>query len=430
MASQKKLVFMLVSGLTFLVCGAIALYFSSGKKVLVNELTIQSHKAQFPEKFPNRISVPAQSSDEERRTEHYDSDKTTLRLREILYKNGVTSLIYYRPNKKAERMEEFHPFQENSSTRVLKTKVVYEDDGILFASHQSWRPDGTLIKDGFRQEDGTYRTKTYFADGVTVERVQNFTRKRDLTDETVFRADGVKARVTTVTPGGERHVTVYRSDKTTEVTFIRMVISRTGYLGAKGKIFSEDGSGLAANFEIDIVKTEVNFLDANEKVHLSVRFERTVTGHLTVDTYVQNAQVKLSQVYLKRADSPHGCKGSYVLSHVDEFAADNTNSGRRPFRRIYLAADQVTVKSVSVADPNYNFMGRGTVYELYPSGFVAKKTVFANHSTISSVTEFPDGQYREPATEVPDQSIFKRAEFQCPGPLPVWNQEKRSWILD
>lgn len=430
MASRKKLVVMLVSGLTVLACSAISLYSISGKKSPVNESAPRNVKAQFPEKFTNRISVPAQGSNEERRTEYFASDRTTLQLREIVYKNGVTSIIHFRPNKKAERMEEFYPAQSHSSTRVLKTKVVFEDDGILFASHQSWRPDQTLVKEGFRQQDGSYRTNTYFADGVTIERVQNFTRKRDLTDETVYRADGVKARVTTVAPGGERKVTVYRPDKATEVTYMTMDIARSRYLGTKGKIFADDGKRVVANFESASIKTEINFLDENDKPLLGVRFERTVTGHLTVDTYVQNAQVKLSQVYLKRDASPHGCRGSYALNYVDEFAADNTNSGKRPFRRIYLAADEVTVKSVSVQDPNLDFMGRGTVYELYPSGFVAKKTVFSNHTTISSVTDYPDERYREPAAEVTDRSIFKRVDFLCPEPLPAWNQESRSWILE
>lgn len=429
MASQKKLVVMLVSTLTIIVCGAISLYWISGKRSLVSEFTPHLLKAQFPEKFPNRISVPAQGSNEERRIEYYDTDKTTLRLREIVYKNGVSSFIYFRSNKRADRMEEFYPSQDGSSTRALKSKVIYEDDGILFASHQSWRPDGTLVKDGFRLQDGTYRTKTYFADGVTVERVQNFTRKRDMTDETIFRADGVKARTTSVTPGGERQVTVYRADSATEVTYMTLVIYRSRYMGVKGKIFSDDGTRVIANLESASIKTEINFLDANGKLYLSARYERTVTGHLTVDTYLQNAQVKLSQVYLKNADSPHGCNGAYALNYVDEFAADNTNSGKRPFRRIYLAADEVSVKAVAVPDPNYYFMGQGTVYELYPSGFVAKKKIFANHTTIASVTDYPDEQYREPAVEV-DRAVFKRANFQCPTPLPVWNTEKGSWILE
>ena len=161
-----------------------------------------------------------------------------------------------------------------------------------------------------------------------------------------------------------------------------------------------------------------------------MRYERPVAGHLTVETIVQDAQVKLSQVYLRRSGSAHGCGGSYALNYVDQYAADNSAMGKRPFRRINLAEDEVTIKSVAIPDQSFYFMGKGTLYELYPSGFVAKKKVFQNHNTVSSVTDYADEQYREPATEVTDRSIFKRADFQCPGPLPLWNQEKRSWIID
>lgn len=440
MASSKKLGVMLILGIS-----ALSLLFinpfkwsgmsASSAKQPLSDLMSKPVKAQlpaFPERIANRISVPVQGSNEERRTEFYDSDKVTLRLREIQYKNGVTSYIHFRPNKKAERMEEYYPAENGSETRVLKTLVVYEDDGVLFVSHQSWRPDQTLIKDGARQSDGTYRTTTFFKDGVTIERVQNFTRKRDMTDETVYRTDGVKARVTLVTQNGERQVTVYRADKATEVTYMTMVISRSqsSASGSTGKVYSDDGQKVIANFESGTFKTEFTFLNPDEKPRLTVRFERTTAGHLTVDTYVQDAQVKLSQVYLRRADSVHGCSGTYVLSTVDQFAADNSAMGKRPYRRIYLDEDGITVKSVAVPDQNYYFTGKGILYELYPSGFVARKKVFSNHNTVSSVTDYTDNQYREPAAEVTDRSILNRPDFECPGPLPVWNREKRSWILD
>lgn len=440
MASSKKLGVMLVLSISAL----SLLYFNplkwgtisaSSAKQPLGELMSKPVKAQtpvFPDRISNRISVPVQGSNEERRTEYYDSDKVTLRLREILYKNGVTSYFHFRQNKKAERMEEYYPAENGSKTGVLKTKVVYEDDGVLFVSHQSWRPDQTLIKDGARQSDGTYRTTTFFADGVTIERVQNFTRKRDMTDETVYRPDGVKARVTVVTQNGERQVTVYRTDTAAEVTYMTMVISRynRSSSGITGDVYSDDGKKVIAKFESGSFQTEFTFLNPDEKPRLTVRFERTVAGHLTVDTYVQDAQVKLRQVYLRRTDSVHGCSGSYALNSVDQFAADNSEMGKRPYRRIYLDEDGVTVKSVAVPDPTYYFMGKGILYELYPSGFVAQKKVFYNHNTVSSVTDFADKQYREPAAEVTDRTIFKRADFQCPGPIPVWNQDKRSWILD
>jgi len=435
MASIRKLRVMLTlsASVLFLLILLCYNYAPLSQKSSSENLTPLALKAQlpaFPDKMAKRVSVPTQGSSEEVRTEFYDSDNVTLRMREIVYKNGITSYIHYRRNKLAEKMEEFYPLENGSNTRVLKTRVFYENDGVLFASHQSWRPDQTLIKSGSRLDDGTYRTITYFADGVTTERVQNFTRKRDMTDETVYRKDGVKARVTLVTQSGERQVTVYRADAATEVTYMVMTISRSQYSGTTGKVYSDDGSQVIAEFQSGSFKTEFNFLNSDGKPRLSARFERTVAGHLTIDTYVQDAQVKFSQVYLRRPGSVHGCEGSYALSTVDESAADNSALGKRPFRRIFLAEDEVTIKSVAIPDQNYYFAGKGTLYELYPSGFVAKKQVFSNHSTISSVTEFPDGQYREPATEVTDQSIFKRAKFQCPGPLPVWNQEKRSWILD
>lgn len=438
MASRKKLGVMLILSIS-----ALSLLFTNplkwstisatSAKQPLSEFKSKSVHAQFspfPERLANSISVPVKGSNEETRTEFYDSDKITLRLREIVYKNGVTSYIHFRQNKKAERMEEYYPAENGSQTRVLKTRVVYEDDGVLFASHQSWRPDQTLIKDGARQSDGTYRTITFFADGVTIERVQNFTRKRDMTDETVYRLDGVKARVTLVTQNGERQVTLYRANTTTEVTYMTMVISRSQLSGTTGNVYSDDGKNVIAKFESGSFKTEFTFLNPDEKPRLGVRFERTVAGHLTIDTYVQDAQVKLSQVYLRRAESVHGCSGSYALNYVDQFAADNSTVGKRPYRRVYLAEDGVTVKSVAIPDQNYYFMGKGTLFELYPSGFVAKKKVFHDHNTISSVTDYPDKQYREPATAVTDRSIFERPDFQCPGPLPVWNQEKRSWILE
>lgn len=392
--------------------------------------TLLEIKAQFPGKVANRISIPAQGSNEESRTEFYDSDNVTLLAREIVYKNGVTSYFYFRKNKIAERMEEFYPADNGSKTRALKTKVIYEEDGALFASHQSWRPDKTLIKNGSRQNNGTYRTITYFEDGVTIERVQNFTRKREMTDETVHRKDGVISRVTLITKNREREVTLFRPDAASEIVHMTMTISRSQYNGVKGQLFSEDGSKVVSHFELRSYQSEFTYLDADEKPHLMVRFERTVAGHLTIKTIVQDAQVKLSQVYLRRDGSEHGCGGSYALNSVDEFAADNSAIGMRPFRRIYLAEDEVTIKSVTIPDQTFSFMGKGTLYELYPSGFVAKKKVFSSPNTISSVTDYADKQYREPAAEVTDRSIFKRPDFQCPSPLPVWNQDKSSWIID
>lgn len=434
MASSKKLGIALVLSVSTLSLLFLVWFnhsFSSSKRQSAYSVgeALTARTPAFPDRISNRVSVPTQGSSEEVRTDFYDSDNVTLRMREIVYKNGVTSYIHYRRNKLAEKMEEFYPLENGSNTRVLKTRVIYEADGVLFASHQSWRPDQTLIKDGSRQSDGTYRTNTYFEDGVTIERVQNFTRKRDMTDETVFRKDGIKARATLVTQNGERQVTVYRPDAASEVTFMTMAISRSQYYGATGKVYSDDGKYVIADFQSGSYKTEFTFLHTDGKPRLLVRYERTVTGHLTVDTYVHDAQVKSRQVYLKRTESVHGCSGSYALSYVDEFAADNSQLGKSPFRRIFLSDDEQTVKAVAIPDQNYYYMGKGTTYELYPSGFVAKKRVFSKHD-VSSDAVYPDYQYLEPATQVTDRSIFKRADFQCPAPLPVWDQTKRSWVLE
>lgn len=419
MSSNKlRLVFLAVLA----VLAIPLLYFS-----LKSEPVSSPPKEEFPYKISNRISVPTQGKDEERRIEHYDTDNVTLMLREIWYKNGITTYIHFRANKTASRMVEYYPAPKDAPDRALKTEVHYEDDGSLFRNHRSLRQDGTLIKKGERQENGTYRTLTYFDDGLKIERVQNFARNKSLIDETIFRQDGSKSRLTLVNKYYEREVTLFRPDQTVWMT---VTMQQYFYGGSEGKVWSDDGKKVLYTFSINSYMTRMFIPNPDDTPNLSISFERTQTGHLTINKLTADRQTKYSQVYHRKSGSEHGCGGTYVLKHVDDYAADNTENGKRPFRRIFIADDETTVKAVAFPDQNYYYSGKGVVYELHPSGFVSSKKIYSNHKTIDSEENFPDEKYRESKTEVADRELLQRPAFPCPSFLPRFDPTTKYWAID
>lgn len=383
-------------------------------------------KGAFPQKISNRLSVPPQEKNEVERIDYYAADNKTLVMTEITYRNGITTYIYFRENKKAERMVEYYPSTPQMPDRALKTEVFYQEDGVLFVSHRSLREDGTLIKRGFRQENGDYRTLTFFTDGVTIEREQNFTKRKALIDETVFRLDGSKSRTIVMNKQSEREVTYLRPDKTVQMT---LVLPYNVYTGPSGKVYSADGKTVLYSFDVTLYATKLTFLNPDETTNMEVRFEKTQIGHLTVNKYTVNSQIKFSQVYFRKEGTEHGCSGTYVLKQVDEYAADNSELGKRPFRRIYLSDDEKSVKAVAIPDQNYYYMGRGVLYELYPSGFVSAKKVYTSHKTIASDEKFPDEKYREKQVEGINPAMLQRPTFECPN-LPSFDRASKSWIID
>lgn len=361
-------------------------------------------REDFPQKLSTRVRINSQKPQEVDRWVYMNGDLKTLE--QIQYVDGVTTYVFFRPDETAEKIVELHPVQSGEEKRRLKTEVIFEADGLSYASHKALRLDGTLIKEGRRLEDRTYSTTTFFEDGVTRQKISIYKADKSLVSELEVDRDGTKL-LETVTDSDNYLVSKsWRRDGTLAMQYKKPPYA---YGGVSGTYYEADGVTVKAEFSMTSWQSSISFANVSGK-RLEFSFDSRGAKRMNVLVSDANGVPLYQQFYAHDGKSPFDLRGNYTLAGVEEYDGTGNRYNRKLKRRITMGADGKSIAKVFVPQSQW-YDYSGIEYTLYPSGFIqSKKSVGWNVQP--NQQNFQDGASTDPIVVVnrPELSQMPQVE--------------------
>lgn len=273
----------------------------------------------FPELAHERIRTALQpeSSDEYMRTYRYAADGMTKENALVDFRDGSTGYINYRPDGTVSTFGSYYPAAD-SAVATPRLQAEYDTDGRSFLFERRYREDGSIIREGRRQADGSYLIRDYFEGGSRLSGEEVYARDAKLIRLTHWFDDGTVKKsvsadksgaVTTEEfyPGGSRQYyhrvrndsdevwEYYREDGKTLVQRFKMVevsAMRSVSYHVLAQYFKPDGS-ISQEREFHRSSMIVRFFDEDGKLawvqrwkHINWQNARGDDLKLTPDQYV------------------------------------------------------------------------------------------------------------------------------------------------
>lgn len=361
-------------------------------------------REDFPQKLSTRVRINSQKPQEVDRWVYMNGDVKTLE--QIQYVDGVTTYVFFRPDETAEKIIELHPTQNGEEKRRLKTEVIFEADGLAYASHKALRLDGTLLKEGRRMEDRTYSTITYFDDGITKQRVSVYKPDKSLVSELLIDRDGTKLQETVTDNDNYLVSKSWRRDGTIWMQYKKPPYS---YGGVTGAYYEADGITIKAEFSMTGWQNSISFPNVSGK-RLDFSFEtRQKRMSLLVSDSASGTPL-YQQFYAYDEKTPFDLRGTYTLTSVEQYEGTGNRYNRKLVRRITFGVDGKTVAKIFVPQSQW-YDYNGVEYTLYPSGFIqSKKNVGWN--TQPNQQNFADGAYTDPIVVVNQPELLQMPQVE------------------
>jgi hypothetical protein len=290
---------------------------------------------QFSAKPAERLVLPPASDSRLRQIDHYQSDGISRKDSHIEYRDGAQEEVHFRADgTRSDSVRFFGP--DNEGKRRVKSRATYDASGKLFATHDVYRFDGTLERQGHLLADGTYEHRYFFDDGKTVERIRLFDKAKQFGSENLYRLDGTLATQMSRI-GSELQVKQYDSGQNLTARYAVSV------LGLQGELLNADGS-VRARFLENKYASEAEYF--NSKGVLVQRLSRTI-GSFGIVALDGNG---LFRQTWREVRSPDGT-AALVLRRVEEWRADRTKvrtiqmskDGLKPIAVEYDQRDQSTL---------------------------------------------------------------------------------------
>lgn len=362
-------------------------------------------REDFPQKLSTRVRIISQKPQEVDRWVYMNGDMKTLE--QIQYVDGVTTYVFFRPDETAEKIIELHPAQNGEAKRRLKTEVIFEADGLAYASHKALRLDGTLLKEGRRLEDRSYSTITYFEDGVTKQKVALYKADKSLVSELLVDRDGTKL-LETVTDSENNLVSKsWRRDGTLAMQYKK---SPYTYGGVTGAYYEADGVTVKAEFSMSSWRNTMSFPNLSGK-RIDVSFETSGGKRMImlVSDFSSGSPL-YQQIYAHDGKSPFDLTGNYKLTTVEEYEGTGNLYNRKLKRRITVGTDGKTISKVFIPQSQW-YDYNGLEFTLYPSGFIqSKKNVGWNVQP--NQQNFKDGVYTDPVAVVNQPEFIQTPQVE------------------
>lgn len=360
-------------------------------------------KVDFPEKLNHRVELRPSDSNESFRFA-YVTDEGIKVVEEVEYTNGVTTYLFYRPDQTASKILEFYPPEkEGQMERRLKSEVYLAADGKSFSRHAAYALDGSLIRRGLRNPDGSYLTHYLRAGTDSVEVEVVYDKDLELKYEIAYHEDGsVKTRKER--RSAYEMVTIsYRADgsKLVEVT--------TTSSSHKGTFFAEDGVTIKAKFDETSYGTlDIEYFDKEGKLAYEVDYGRE--GKRTYTVFSGNDQADYRQQW-KLVSGQFRCdaKGTYVLVEVEDFHKPG-QYGRYNWSDVTdidMYEDGKTPKKILVKEDGT----RRLEVEFHPDGSVFKLSEYDSTGKVVNTTTFNPGEKDNPVTI--DPKLLRLVESEC-----------------
>lgn len=368
MTKTKRIVFV---GLAVVITAGLFLLAQSGSK------PVDLAQSNFPGLTSgNRVELPPKEG-EEIRYVYFAADHVTKKLTQIEYRSGVTAIIVYRADGVAKETRSFFPLKEGASKRQLRSLITYQDDGTSYKSHQVYREDGSLERNGGRLSGGEYQTLYFSLKDGSVQRRLVFTASGQIENEESYSDNGQLIEKT-------EKVNDY-SLKTTRWTVDGKLISEiTDQKDGRreGKLYFEDGKTVKIEFYHRGYEIDVNYFDKNGKALYEVEH---VEQGMTIVVLGPDGSALYKQYWLLTGGTTLE-NATYRLIRVEEY-----QKGKREIRRLIGIADDGKPNRV-LTPVNNAYSYERTDRELYPDGSVKSQKVYDSSNQVSSTKTFQPGE--------------------------------------
>lgn len=314
----------LLKACLFLVCAAL-IGFVSG-----NSNEKKTFSAKFPDKLNQRVVLSVTNSLEREHVVLYANDGLSKVSERIEYVDGTTTLIQYDGSQFARKLTEFYPDSNQSGKRRVKSEIVFMTGSSDFQSHKAYRPDGTTIKIGERQKDGTYETFTLYEDGKTVEKNQISTPDQFVQTQKVWRKDGSTEKI--ITTDKNRYVFVwnYRPNNTLWMMYI---FSTKGWSMPSGKFYDLDGKSVQMEFKLYSDQTVFVYPNSAGQAEYQVSY-RPEAGEKSILALNPATQKPLFEQRWKHVSGNFDCTGTFSFIQTELFKPESDYASHKVERRI------------------------------------------------------------------------------------------------
>lgn len=367
-------------------------------------------RVDFPEKLNHRVSLRPSDSNESFRFAYVTDDDKKV-VEEVEYKNGVTTYVFYRTDQTAEKILEFyppddpdpdHPSVQTQVERRMKSEVFLAADGKSYLRHTAFTLDGSVVRRGLRNPDGSYITHYLRAGTGSVEVEVLYDKDQNLQYETAYHENGVIKSRKERRSSYEIVTITYRDDgsKLLELT--------DSYYSRSGTFFKEDGVTPAVKFnETSYGSVTFEYLDAEGKLAHSVEYESDGDRTYTVFTGGDKASYRQRWKYVsgdKRCDA----NSTYRLLEVEEFhkVPQYGRYNWNDVTDVELQEDGVTPKTITVKEKG----DRRLVVDYHPDGSVSRLVEFDAQGKELRTTTFRPGEKASPVTVKPSLLRFEATE--------------------
>lgn len=334
----------------------------------------------FPELSGNRVEMPPQSG-EEIRYVYFADDGVTRKLTQIEYRSGLTSFTFYREDGVARETRYYFPLGQGAAKRQLRSLITYEDDGASYRSHQVYREDGSLERNGGRLAQGRYQTLYFSASDGAVQRRLVYSAEHDLEFEERFSGAGRLLEKTEKVSDYELKTTRW-SEEGTKLSEINDRKDGT----RRGRLFHDDGETARIDFNHRGYRIDVLYFNEDGKLTLEVEYS---TEGMATTVFNAGEKAQYKQYWLVVSGRTI-CDAQFRLVKVEEF--HNWGNGRYNYelkRVIGIAGDGKTPNRVIVPARQYGY--ERTDAELHPDGSVATLKQYDSSNQVVDTRTFAPG---------------------------------------
>lgn len=355
----------------------------------------------FPQPTGNRVELPPQAG-EEIRYVYFADDKVTKKMTQIEYRSGITSFTTYRSDGAKIETRAFFPLHEGESKRQLRSLVTYADNGTSYKSHQVFREDGSLERNGGRLSNGGYQTLYFNAKDGSIQRTLVFDSNSRLEREDSFNDDGKLIEKTEKVSDSELKTTRWSADG-------KMLSEITDDADGSrhGKFFYEDGETPKMEFKVNSYSIEVNYFEKDGTPKYEVEYG---TDGMAIVQFGAGKKPAFKQ-YFAITGGKTLCDATFRLVKVEEFKGASGSYIYEVKRLIGIAPDGKTPNRV-ISFVNNTWSYERDDFELHPDGSVKTVKHYNSSNQVDSTKSFAPGVEQ---IALPP-AMFVKPVFECLDP--------------
>lgn len=354
----------------------------------------------FPEKTNTRVELAPSKANESIRYVYFAEDKVTKTLTQIEYNTGVTTYVFHNKAGKDTEIRSFYKSADGSDKRVMRSLIIMDDDGHSYKSHQVFREDGSLWKQGGRLTDGSYQTLYFFPGTGAIEKRLVSTKEQQLQSEELYTPDGKITEKTVKVSDYELSTTRYAPDGK-----MVSVINDSKWGSRSGKFFYEDGTTIKMSFSSSSYRIDVYYYDRSGVLTLEVEY---FTDSMTTTVYAPGEKAQYKQEW-KLVSGTSLCDATFQLKGVEEYWKWGSYRYSKETKQVIQVGPDGKTPTKIVTDRTNSWSNNRTELDFYPDGSVSKEVKYDAQSNPTSTKTYKQGE----RTLNLKKEFFEKPVFQC-----------------